>query len=55
MAMIDPYAYLKEPCRNCKRNNLEVFACDSIKGECLACCGCEDHDYTYEETEESEM
>jgi hypothetical protein len=21
-----------------------------IKAECLACCGCEDHDYTLEET-----
>ena len=44
-----------EVCTNCERKNLSVFACYNIYKECLACCGCNDHDYTYEETEESEM
>jgi hypothetical protein len=41
---------MNAPCRNCERPNMDVYACYNIKAECLACCGCEDHDYTLEET-----
>ena len=47
-------------CVSCDRKNLEAFECAWVEGECLHCCGCwnvqEKHEqYTYEETEESEV
>jgi len=46
------YNVTMNTCRNCERPCMEVYACYNIKAECLACCGCEDHDYTIEETED---
>lgn len=34
---------LVEPCLDCKKEDMDEFACDQDEGYCLDCCGCEEH------------
>ena len=34
---------LVDPCLDCKKEDMDEFACDQDDGYCLDCCGCEEH------------